>query len=112
MIALGVGIAAMAVLIAGMLLEYAAEQDRINGLRDESTVIQTSRIREDLHAKFNKNNITIQNRWGDTSTITGIVVVCNDSSIRTKSYSGVIPIGKTVDALIMNDINILRRSCP
>ena len=112
MIALGVGIAAMAVLIAGILLEYTIEQDRIGHIRDESIDTQTARIREDIHAKFNDTGITIQNRWSDTSTITAIVIVCDNNTIRSSSYTDTVPVGQTIDAPILQDINALRRSCP
>ena len=81
MIALGVGMAAMAVLTAGMLLEYYMERDRVERVRDISDEIRTARLREEISATYQNGSILLENRWGGHTTITGLVVLCDGGSI-------------------------------
>ena len=81
MIALAVGMAAMAVLTAGMLIEHYMEQERIEKARNISDDIRAARIREDISARYEHPGILLENRWGGNTQITGVVVVCDTGMI-------------------------------
>lgn len=101
MIALGVGMAAMAVLAAGMLLEYYAERDRIERVRDIHDEIRISRLREDVSATHQDPGILLENRWGGDTQITGLIVICDGGAILTAPLNHSVPAG---GAILINDM--------
>ena len=101
MIALGVGMAAMAVLAAGMLLEYYAERDRIERVRDIHDEIRISRLREDVSATHQNPGILLENRWGGDTQITGLIVICGGGAILTAPLNHSVPAG---GAILINDM--------
>ena len=100
MIALGVGMAAMAVLAAGMLLEYYAERDRIERVRDISDEIRAARLRESISASYQDPGILLENRWGGDTHITGFIVICDSGAILRAPLHHSVPAGGS--ALIDN----------
>jgi len=92
-IALGVGMAAMAVLAAGMLLEYYAERDRIERVRDISDEIRAARLREDVSASYQDPGILLENRWGGDTHITGLIVICDGGAILRAPLHHSVPAG-------------------
>ena len=111
MIALAVGISAMAVLTAGILLDYTAERDLVERVRDGSDAIQTDRVREHLQAKYQDDSVRVRSLWGGQSTITGIVVVCGDGAILTASTSHTVGAGQTDDIRMNREIDRVRGGC-
>lgn len=111
-IALAVGISAMAVLTAGILLDYTVERDRVERVRDDSDAVQAMRVHERLEAKYGDDVVTVRNLWGGDSTLTGIVVICDDGTILTGEADQVVGAGRTEAVPIMNKINAVREGCP
>ena len=111
MIALAVGISAMAVLTAGILLDYTAERDLVERVRDGSDAIQTDRVREHLQAKYQDDSVRVRSLWGGQSTITGIVVVCGDGTILTASTGHTVGAGQTDDIRMTREIDRVRGGC-
>ena len=112
MIALGVGIASMALLISGMLIEYHSERDRIERLREDSNDVVSERLRESLSVTAYDNGTRIRNAWGGATTVTGIIVLCEDSSMQSAPYNVTVRAGRTVSAPLHDQIGQLRGLCP
>lgn len=111
-IALAVGISAMAVLTAGILLDYTIERDRVERVRDGSDAIQADRVRERLEAKYDDDDaVTVRNLWGGDSALTGIVVVCDDGTILTGEANHTVGAGRTATIRMLPDINSVRAGC-
>ncbi|MCE2508313.1 MAG: hypothetical protein J4G04_03300 [Nitrosopumilaceae archaeon] len=96
MIALGVGMAAMAVLAAGMLLEYYAERDRIERVRDISDEVRAARLRESVSATHQHPGILLENRWGGDTQITGLIVICDGGAILSAPLNHSVPAGGSI----------------
>lgn len=112
MIALAVGISAMAVLTAGILLDYTIERDRVERVREGSDAVQAERVHERLEAKYDDDSVRVRNLWGGQSTLTGIIVICDDGTILTGEADQTIGAGRTETIRIMDDINEVREGCP
>ena len=93
MIALAVGMAAMAVLTAGMLLEYYTQQEHTESIRYMSDETRGERMREEISATYEHDGILLENRWvGDTS-ITGVIIICDNGAILRAPLYDIIPAG-------------------
>ena len=88
--------AAMAVLTAGMLIEYYMEQDRIERARNASDDIRTARVREEIHATYEHPGIRLENTWGGDTSITGIIVVCDSGAILRAPFLHHVPAGASI----------------
>lgn len=71
----------MAILTAGILLDYTIERDRVQRVWDDFDAMQAMRVHEHLEAKYDDDVVTIRNLWDDDSTLTEIVVGYNVKTI-------------------------------
>lgn len=99
-IALGVGMAAIAVLAVGMLLDYHSERDRVERARDAADEIRAARMREDISAMYENASIRVENSWGGDTRVTGLVVLCDGGDILRAPLNHTVPAGGS--ALIRN----------
>ncbi|ABK77324.1 hypothetical protein CENSYa_0691 [Cenarchaeum symbiosum A] len=83
MIIVAVGITAMAIVILGTFVAYNADRDRVHQVQEASNRIVNERIKEDVEAGLDGKNLTIRDRWGGTSEITGLLVQCDDGRLLT-----------------------------
>ena len=111
-IALAIGIGAMTILAAGMILEYVAEMGRTEQVRSAADAIQERKHREDIRARFNGSGIDVESVWAGTTRITGIVVICDGGAVRTSSMDHVVPAGKSVHLDAEGVVSAVRGSCP
>lgn len=73
----------MAILTAGILLDYTIERDRVQRVWDYFDAMRAMRMHEHLEAKYDDDVVTIRNLWDDNSTLTGIVIVYDVETILT-----------------------------
>lgn len=111
MIALAVGMGAMAVLAAGLLLEYISEYEETERVRSASDAIQERRMREDIGVRSNASGIQIESRWAGQTKIVGIVVICDGGAIRSASFEHTVEAGSSTYLGIANKIVAVRGLC-
>lgn len=110
-IALAVGMGAMAVLAAGLLLEYISEFEETEQVRSASDAIQERRMREDIRVRFNHTGVQIESEWAGLTQITGIVVICDNGAIRSASLGHTVEAGRQTYLGIADEITAVRGLC-
>lgn len=101
----------MAVLAAGLLLEYISEYEETQRVQAASDAIQERRMRESVHVRSNATGVHIESEWAGQTEITGIVVICDDGAIRSASIQHTIPAGSSSYLGIANQIAAVRGLC-
>lgn len=101
----------MAILAAGLLLDYISEYEEIERVRAASDIIQEKRMREDIRITSNETGIQIDSAWAGQTRITGIVVICDDGAIRSASFEHTVEAGASVHLGIAGKIAAVRGLC-
>ena len=102
---------AMAVLAAGLLLEYVSEYEETERVRSASDAIQERRMREDIGVRANATGIRIESEWAGRTEIVGIVVICDDGAIRSASLEHTVEAGSSTYLGIASKIATVRGLC-
>ena len=110
-IALAVGMGAMTVLAAGLLLEYVSEYEETERVRSASDAIQERRMREDIGVRANATGVQIESEWAGQTRIVGIVVVCDDGAIRSASFEHTVEAGSSAHLGMASEIAAVRGLC-
>lgn len=95
------GIVGFAIVVIAFLNEQQAE---VAAEREKAAEITHERIQEDLTARYEGvptsiSQASVRSVWGETTTITGVMVRCDDGTTRTAEVSPPIeiPAGAEVD---------------
>ena len=85
---------------------YFAERDNIAQKQERSAATQGDRVKEDLELGYftlnGSTHLHVENLWGHDSTITGLMVVCDNGTVHTERLGYDIPFSGTGDGMTFN----------
>lgn len=87
MIIVAVGVIVVAMFSLALFAAYDSERSRVVEAQQRASHLDNLRIREDMEAVTDGDAVTIHDRSGRTSRLTGIAVECDDGTLLTAPYN-------------------------
>lgn len=121
MIVLAITVITVIILLLGLSVSYFAQQDAVEQQKEEASLIQNQRIREDLTIRYDNEtgNLDVFNDAADATRIVGLMARCDNGEIKTRDLAIRAGTGENLNITdsgtgrhIEAEILALRTECP